>query len=322
VAWAIALVAPRAALAADPQHFKLDYRVAEGVEGCPDEAGLRANVAARLGYDPFEPTAPRTLVTHIRRLGAGARSHIELRDEAGKLRGVRDLDASTCADLTASTTFAIAVAIDPERASSPRVPDPTPAAPPPAAPPPAAPPPAAPPPAAPPPPTSPAAPWVPTVYVSLFGAGLGPYAGFTGGGGAGVVVARGPFAFGVEGRASIPSAARAGAGSVRTQLLGAAPLVCARVRAASLCAQGFLGAFQGAAEDVAAPEKATTFFATLGLRASYMFYPALPAGVGLEPYLGGDVVLTRTRVTFRGEEVWSTSPLALEGGLRAAYTFF
>ena len=319
--------------AADPAYFKLDFLVEESLDGCPDEAGLRANVAARLGYDPFDPKAldpkaHRTLVTRMRKVGAGARSHIELRDEAGKLRGVRDLDASTCADLTASTAFAIAVAIDPERANA--APDPRPPAPPvpgPAPPPDPPPSPAKPPPPAPPASASPPAPiartpWVPTIFLGVFGAGLGPYAGFTGGGAAGIMVEHGALSFGVEGRASIPSRTAAGSGQVRTQLVGASPVVCARITEASLCAQAFFGAFQGAAEDVTAPEKATTFFSSLGLRAGYRFYPARPSGFGLEPYAGADVVLTRTRVNFRGQEVWSTSPLALELGIRAAYSFF
>lgn len=323
-------VSPRAE-AADPAYFKLDYLVPENVEGCPDEVGLRANVAARLGYDPFDSRAQRTLVTRMHKVGSRAHSHIELRDEAGKLRGVRDLEASTCADLTASTAFAIAIAIDPERANAapgplaPLPPSPATVAPtvPPT-------PPAllmkpslaAPPPSAAPLAPSPRAPWVSTIFLGVFGLGLGPYAGFTGGGAAGLMVEKGALAFGVEGRASIPSSTPAGSGQVRTQVMGASPVLCARITDASLCAQAFFGAFQGAAEDVTAPEKATTFFSSLGLRAAYRFYPVQSSGLGLEPYAGGDVVLTRTRLNFRGQEVWSTAPLALELGLRMAYSFF
>src|SRR5579862_6532539 len=32
-----------------------------GAERCPDEAGVRAAVAARLGYDPFADAAPSTV---------------------------------------------------------------------------------------------------------------------------------------------------------------------------------------------------------------------------------------------------------------------
>ena len=136
------------------------------------------------------------------------------------------------------------------------------------------------------------------------------------------MIEHGAFGFGVEGRASVPSSSPAGSGQVRTQLAGASPVVCARIANASMCAQGYFGAFQGAAEGVEAPEKKTTFFSSLGLRALYRFRPLRGSGLGLEPWAGADVVLTRTRVTFRGQEVWSTSALALELGFRATYSFF
>ena len=38
------------------------YARGEGAELCPDEAQVRLAVAARLGYDPFFPSAEKTIV--------------------------------------------------------------------------------------------------------------------------------------------------------------------------------------------------------------------------------------------------------------------
>jgi hypothetical protein len=324
----LCILAAFPAEAADKNPFKLEYSVAEDAEGCPDESGLRAKVAARLGYDPFAANASRTIVTRIRKVGAKVTSRIELRDATGKLRGVRELEAGTCADLAASTSFAMAVAIDPEEAHAakpevapPPVPVPAPV-PAPSGPP--------PPPLRPEAPTAtpkvPEAPpnvaWVPTISLGFYGAGLGPYATFSGGGTAGLWLEHGALGLGLEGRAAIPSSGVVGAGRVRTNIMGVSPAACARVSGAAFCAHVLLGALQGAAEGVEAPEKQSTFYSSIGLRASYRWYPVQGAGFALEPYVGSDLVLTRTRLNFRGQEVWSTSPMSVEPGLRAVHSFF
>ncbi|MFO0662863.1 MAG: hypothetical protein U0174_02875 [Polyangiaceae bacterium] len=329
---ALAVVAaPRMALAAErPPPLVLDYATEDDAEGCPDEAGLRAMIAARLGYDPFAPSAKRTIVTRIRKSAAKFRTRIELRDGNGKLLGVRELEANTCADLAASTAFAMAVAIDPDEAHAPREPGEHSTAPPP---PPIAPPPPPPPTqvSAPPPPPPVAAPprgapWVPTLFVGAHGGAFGPYASVAFGGSLGIVLEHGAFAAGVEASASLPNTTAVNTGVVRTGVMGMSPLLCARVSELSLCGRVFLGAFQGAAEGVDTPDKKTTFFSSAGILAAYRFRPfgsaTQPSPFGLEPYLGADVVLTRTRVTFRGVEVWSTAPATLEAGLRATVSFF
>jgi len=328
----LCMLAAFPAEAADKNPFKLEYSVAEDAEGCPDESGLRAKVAARLGYDPFAPTASRTIVTRIRKVGGKLVSRIELHDASGKLRGVRELEAGTCADLAASTSFAMAVAIDPEEAHAAKpevapVPIPVPVPVPVPAPAPSGPP---LPPRSPEAPTAtpklpeapPKVPWVPTISLGFYGAGLGPYATFSGGGTAGLWLEHGALGLGLEGRASIPSSTAVGTGRVRSNIMGVSPAGCARVSGAAFCAHVFLGALQGAAEGVEAPEKQSTFFSAVGLRASYRWYPVQGAGFALEPYVGSDFVLTRTRLNFRGQEVWSTSPVTVELGLRAAYSFF
>lgn len=324
---------PARAEAADRERasFKLVYIVADDAEGCPDEAGLRAKIAARLGYDPFATAASRTVVTRIHKAGARFLSRIEILDAAGKVRGRRDLDAGTCADLSASTSFAMAVAIDPEEAQNTHEAPHEAAAPPPVPPasvaPPAPPvppvPPAPPAPPAPPPAPVSSTPWIPSIFLGLTVAGLGPHASVAPGAIVGAHVQHAAFGFGVEGRASLPTSTGVGAGgAVRTNVMGVAPVLCAHVQGAAFCAKTFLGAFQGAAEGVSAQEKQTTFFSTVGVHASYTLRPVETSGFGIGLHLGTDLVLTRTRLNFRGQEVWSTSPLTLEAGLRGSYAFF
>src|SRR6185295_2256277 len=67
---AIALVLGFAApLAAQPQaSVRLDYERKEGASACPDAGAVVSSVAERLGYEPFDSTAPETVkVTVLRR---------------------------------------------------------------------------------------------------------------------------------------------------------------------------------------------------------------------------------------------------------------
>jgi hypothetical protein len=72
-------------------------------------------VAARLGYDPFFPSAEKTIVARIIRTKDELRATVELVDEHGLMRGVRELKASTgqCGELVATMALAISIAIDP-----------------------------------------------------------------------------------------------------------------------------------------------------------------------------------------------------------------
>ena len=48
-----------------------------GAESCPDEAVLRTEVSSRIGYDPFFPYAPRTVVLTMGGSGAKLTARIE-----------------------------------------------------------------------------------------------------------------------------------------------------------------------------------------------------------------------------------------------------
>src|SRR3954454_23345909 len=68
---------------------KLTYVRGPGSEACPSESELRSAVAKRVGYDPFFPFAPRTVVAQIERVGRGFRAQIRIVEESGSLVGDR-----------------------------------------------------------------------------------------------------------------------------------------------------------------------------------------------------------------------------------------
>src|SRR5258705_4538020 len=80
---------------------RLDYQRGAGAESCPDEAALRGAVRDRLGYDPFFDSAEQGIIAKISADGAELRGDVQLLDDAGKLRGRRELRAPTtqCAEL-------------------------------------------------------------------------------------------------------------------------------------------------------------------------------------------------------------------------------
>src|ERR1700733_6884198 len=139
VSWAPAAVASPSA--------RLVYVREQGAESCPDEDAVRSAVAARLGYDPFFPTAPSTMFVEISRANRVFRAHIKLVDAANDVRGVRELKHAgpRCEDMIDMAALSMSVAIDPDsmiRGPAPPAPDarpatapppPTPAEPPPPA---------------------------------------------------------------------------------------------------------------------------------------------------------------------------------------------
>ena len=94
---------------------RLTYVRAAGAESCPDEREVRRAVAARLGYDPFFPAADKTIVARITRVRDTLRASVELVDDAGIVRGVREFEtaADQCEELVATAALAISIAIDP-----------------------------------------------------------------------------------------------------------------------------------------------------------------------------------------------------------------
>jgi len=176
VAAVLGFVAPARGEPSKVPPWRLEYVRAPGAKLCPDKKELRLSVAARMGYDPFDDAAPRTISVTVVNTPKQLEALIEARDEKGQIVATPKAWApsSRCDHLIENAAVFLVDIVDPVT-----VPQPT-AAPPPAAtaptdlPPPAHP--VEPPPAAhaahredpPPPRPSPArSPWTPQLMVSI-----------------------------------------------------------------------------------------------------------------------------------------------------------
>ena len=134
LALALVLAPQLAAAQAEPHRFA--WVRGPGVEGCADAVAITSSVSARLGQNPFSPSAPRIIegLTLARERGFAA--HILVREGEGSLVGARLLEseAERCDSLDAAVVLAIVLLIDPEgtaRARPPLLPRPPPPPPPP-----------------------------------------------------------------------------------------------------------------------------------------------------------------------------------------------
>ncbi len=103
---------------ADP--VRLDYRVADTLD-CPTELEFRAELKRRLGDDPFDDVAPRTVFVSIEATNAGPAGTVSWRDERGALPGVRRFEPSgqSCRELVTNIAFAVTVQIQLLRVETP-----------------------------------------------------------------------------------------------------------------------------------------------------------------------------------------------------------
>ncbi|WP_437716301.1 hypothetical protein WMF45_07700 [Sorangium sp. So ce448] len=121
--------APRAAM-------RIELVRGPGTEGCPGDAFLRAEVARRLGADPFQDGAPQLLTVRVAREGPELTAALALRDGEGDTRWADGFGTrSGCEELLSGVALAIVARLlsAPEPASPPRAPSPPrePASPPP-----------------------------------------------------------------------------------------------------------------------------------------------------------------------------------------------
>jgi hypothetical protein len=115
---------------------RLIYARGRGAEHCPDEGVLRRAVAARLGYDPFFPSAERTIVVVVAAEPPSLKGKVYLLDPAGIAKGLREFTtpSQACDQLLRAVALSISIAIDPASADaheSTPLPDDSPAQPPP-----------------------------------------------------------------------------------------------------------------------------------------------------------------------------------------------
>jgi hypothetical protein len=286
---------------------RLAYARGNGAEACPEESTIRQAVAARLGYDPFFPAADKTIVARILRHREELRATVELVDDRGMVRGVREFKAPVgqCDELVATMALAISIAIDP---TNPGILGDAPKARPEAArvnpasldkP--------APPPASDRPVTperSPEAevtqkPTEPLNTELRFGAAvvgaLGTAPAATAGLGLSAGVRRGFWSINLEGHDELPASADVGLGQVRTSRWAGGIAPCLHVARVLVCVPTWLGSLRADGVGFATSRTAYAFYAASGLR------------------LGMEVPVT-ARLTFRPElDVLATlSPVDLQ----------
>jgi hypothetical protein len=260
---------------------RLTYARGSGAEACPEEPTIRAAVAARLGYDPFFAAADKTIVARILRHREELRATVELVDDRGVVRGVREFKARAgqCDELVATMALAISIAIDPANAGIVGPPPKAPANPPRSAtasldrpaPPRMQPAPPAPPPEADvPEPADQPAPSSSELRagVALIAA-LGTSPTLTAGLALNAGIRRGIWSINAEGRAELPGATDVGSGRVRTSLWAGALVPCVHFDPLLLCATAWLGSVR--AQGVGFPTSRTddAFYAATGLRLGF-----------------------------------------------------
>src|SRR5262249_51371920 len=112
---AIGSVALARGARADGVAARLVYVRSADAAQCPGPSDLERAVTKRLGYSPFFPWAPRTIVAEVRGQGRTLKARAELVDETGALLGSRELsgDAAQCNELVASLALTISITLDP-----------------------------------------------------------------------------------------------------------------------------------------------------------------------------------------------------------------
>ncbi len=302
---------------------------------CPEEGAVRDAVAARLGYEPWDETAKRTVRATIEPRGGGLRARMELLGEGGAKLGGRELSSARqdCRELVEALELAICIAIDPLSITRPAAPAPKPEpvqspafeAPP------------QPPPATPePPPQDPLpAEQAPVVesprpmpeerqelqkFQILASAGaiaaIGTEPGATGGATVQVAVRGTVFSGAIEARADFPRAIPVGPGFVDVSLAMGSVVPCARFQSLSTCLVLGAGLMRASGHDLDAAAVVSAPFAAGGTRLQLEW----PIYSRLSLLVRGDllVALSRVRVqeSFSHDLLWS-SP-ALSAGLSIA----
>ncbi len=291
----------------------------EAPRACPDEGTLARDVASRLGYEPFRPSAATGIAVTIRAKGAAFAGSIEVTDAAGKVQGRRELPTERdCAELVHAAAFAVAIVIDPLRAQ--QGPALVASAPPSAS---SAPvavaPPAAPSRAPAPAPSQPPAAPVPTDPVHLHAA-----AGMTFSAlrvpslGLGALIEVGlrqrRWSASLEGQSTFPLGDEQGeGGAVSASLVSALAVPCLHAGAFGACALVELGALQGTGRAVDVPKRDTTLLFALGARVMAEVF--LAPWLYLRPAIDLLAPVTRTTLRIGERPVWTTPTLGLTGSL-------
>ena len=274
-----------------------------GPPECPDEQQARQEIAARLGYEPFDAESDVLVRARITKETPALKGTIELSKRDGTPQGRRELSSATgdCAELSAAMELAIAIAIDPQslrRTSTPVVvvpekvvpalPTPSPPAPPPLGP------------------------------RFVVGAGVLGAAGTAPAIAPGAVLRVGAewerFSLALEGRADLSTTLRDARGSVSASVLLAAVVPCLRVWHIDGCAVISAGALQVSSAFGGLTLRQSTPLLLVGVRVQAVL--ELSELISVRPFVDAQAVLTRTSLLSGSEVVWVTPPIA--GALGAA----
>lgn len=95
---------------------RLEYERKKGAARCPDEASLRAHVAAQLGRDPFTPEGSWRVVASVARRGAGFVANMEAFENDGKTWSPGPITDPSCARLV-NEILALSIATTPTGAA-------------------------------------------------------------------------------------------------------------------------------------------------------------------------------------------------------------
>jgi hypothetical protein len=335
-----------AALAADAGRdrpsTRLVYQRDAAAAACPDEARLRAEVARRVGSDPFDDGAAKTIVCRVAAVPRGLRASIEIGDAAGP-HAARELvsQRTDCQDLAEAIAVALSIAMHPVISPPPPVdlmaaptPTPTPAAAPSAL---------APPTPAPPEParSDPPAP-VPVIAaagtaratapvsaehahelrVSLAGglaAGWSP--GLAYGGDLAVGWAGRRYSAELGLRMVAPSSLAVGRGSLAVWQWAVLVAPCAHGRYLAGCLLGSAGVVYGSSQGLAITESASSPSFTAGVRGAAEV-PLTGQRLRLRLQLDLAAALTRTHFTVGDAPAWTTPRATAVLGLGLVGIFF
>ena len=307
---------------------KLVYVRGSGADACPGEAELRKAVAARIGYDPFFPTAQKTVIAQVTRTAGGYRGKVQIVGDDGKVRGERDLASKgdDCAEIVSAMALAVSIALDDLDEAAPTSPAPAPEPAPPA-PPEVAPietRPVAPPP---PPPPRPATSDGPRVEL---GASAGPTVSFGTapamalGGSLAATLGYGAVGARLDLRGELPSsgslAPASPTGIVSTSTILAALSGCGRGKVPFVCVGAGLGSVSSKTEGISRP--ASDRGRLVVLLASAGADVALGRVLYLEPFVEGAVNLTPHRVEIDGSRAFTVPSVAGTLGLHLGGHFF
>jgi hypothetical protein len=304
------------------EDVRLEYAPAPG---CPNERGLRGEIAANMGHDPFSPGGAAVLRVVIGRRNGSFVASSELRDASGRiLWSDPPLTEASCRRLIVALGVVLGIVLEPAPAPAPP-PQPLPPPPAPVAPAPVAP--APPPPSVEPPPTKlpPPVSLRPKIRFAAGGAlSLGSAPGPTGAFLIDLGVRWPTVSISIEGRMDLPVTGVVDGGvDERVRLAGASVVPCYHLRWFAGCGVVSVADVRAEATDMYTQVGVSKLYAALGVRAALEWpVPRVPV-LALRLSLDGlaTVVPARLAISNYGTVVWHTPPVTglLGGGLVAQF---